>query len=245
MSNTSATGTTPGNKLLAALPARVFDKLSSQLKTVDLEKNEVLWDMDEVRDVVYFPIDAMICLLYEAEDGTSVEVGMTGRLGMVGVVTFLGDARMAKKAVVQQAGKAYMIAAGIITEQLKKLPAFKEVCMAYTQALLAQISQSAICNRLHPVDKQLCKYLLICRDNIGSKKFSITQAQIADTLGVRRETVSAAARRLRGRGLIDYRRGEITIKDRVALEDNACECYGEVKQQYNRILKGYTAEHGK
>lgn len=145
------------NLLLAALPENVFDTIEPSLKLVDLKLDEVLWEMDEKRKHVYFPTSAMICLLYETEDGESIEVGMTGRQGLVGVVTFIGDARMAKRAVVMNPGQAYVMKAKDVEKYFEEIPDFQEICMLYTQTLLAQISQNVICNRLHSIDQQLCR----------------------------------------------------------------------------------------
>ncbi|HEX3100932.1 MAG TPA: Crp/Fnr family transcriptional regulator, partial [Pyrinomonadaceae bacterium] len=195
------------NQLLAALPKSEFDKIEPSLELIDLGMDEVLWEMDEKRKHIYFPTTAMICLFYEAEDGTSIEVGMTGRQGMVGVVTFIGDARMAKRAVVQNPGQAYVLKADDVQKFFQEIPDFQDICMCYTQTLIAQISQSAICNRLHTIEQQICRYLLVNSDNLDSTTFKMTHARIATVLGVRRESVSVSARLLQDRGLIKYGAG--------------------------------------
>ncbi len=230
------------NQLLAALPKNEFQKIESSLKLVDLEMDEVLWEMDEKRKQIYFPTTAMICLLYEAEDGTSIEVGMAGRQGMVGVVTFIGDARMAKRAVVQSPGQAYIMKADDVQKYFEEIPDFQDICMCYTQTLIAQISQSAICNRLHSIEQQICRYLLITSDNLQSTTFKMTHARIADVLGVRRESVSVSARLLKGRGLIAYGDGNMELLDRDGLLVAVCECYEAVTEQYDRILGKYIAQ---
>lgn len=231
------------NDLLAALPKDELESIFSLLRLVDLEMDEVLWEMEERRKYIYFPTTAMICLLYETEDGVSVEVGMTGRKGMVGVVTFVGDSRMAKRAVVQRAGQAYRMKAADVEAQFESSPAFQDICMSYTQTLIAQISQSAICNRLHSLEQQICRYLLVSHDNLQTRTFQMTHAQIAAVLGVRRESVSLAARRLKDHGVIDYSRGEMTIANKRYLLSTACECYSVVKEQYDRILGKYISGH--
>ena len=231
------------NKLLAALPAAEFKKIRPLLKEVDLELDEVLWEMDEKRKFVYFPTTAMICLLYVSDEGVSIEVGMTGRQGMVGVVTFIGDSQMAKRAVVQREGKAFRIKAEDVEEEFANCPDFQEICMCYTQTLIAQISQNAICNRLHSVEQQLCRYLLVNYDNLQTKTFSMTHEQISNVFGVRRESVSLAAAGLKDRGLIEYSRGTLTILDRPGLLKAACECYEAVRDQYDRILSKYIKTH--
>jgi len=231
------------NKLLEALPQAEFDKIAPSLECVDLEKGEVLWEMEEKRRSLYFPTNAMICLLYETEDGASIQVGMTGRRGMVGIVTFMGDAIMAKRAVVQIAGGAYMMKAKDVERHFAASEPFKDICLSYTQALIAQISQSAVCNQLHSIEQQLIRYLLVNADNRRSNKFEITHAAIAEALGVRRESVSVAARQLKDRGLIDYGRGKIELCDRKGLVATGCECFQVERDQYKRILSRYIDEH--
>ncbi len=243
MENTVPEDNALENQLLAALPAKEFKKIEPLLKLVDLELNDVLWEMDEKREFVYFPTTAMICLLYESEEGVSIEVGMTGRQGMVGVVTFIGDSRMAKRAVVQREGQAYRMKASDVEKQFADCPDFHDICLAYTQTLIAQISQSAICNRLHSVEQQICKYLLVNQDNLQTKTFSMTHEQISNVLGVRRESVSVSAAQLKDIGAIDYARGQLTILDRRLLKTSACECYAVVKEQYDRILSKYIKQH--
>lgn len=233
------------NELLEALPNAELEKIWPLLELVDLEMDEALWEMEEKRNYVYFPTTAMICLLYETEDGVSIEVGMTGRKGMVGIVTFVGDARMAKRAVVQRAGQAFRMKAADVEKQFESTPAFQDICMSYTQTLIAQISQSAICNRLHSLEQQICRYLLVSQDNLQTKTFQMTHAQIASVLGVRRESISLAARQLKDRGVIDYSRGKMTILNKRDMLNAACECYMVVKEQYDRILGKYISGHGK
>jgi len=211
---------------------------------VDLGQDEVLWEMDEKREYIYFPTTAMICLLYDSEEGVSIEVGMTGRQGMVGIVTFIGDSRMAKRAVVQREGQAYRMKAVDVEDEFERCPDFHDVCLCYTQTLIAQISQSAICNRLHSVEQQICKYLLVTYDNLQTETFDMTHEQISNVLGVRRESVSVAAGQLRDNGLIKYTRGKLTMLDRKGLMGSACECYEVVKDQYDRILSKYIKTHG-
>lgn len=231
------------NNLLAAIPKSEFDQIEPKLELVDLEMDDVLWEMEEKREYVYFPTTAMICLLYESEDGQSVEVGMTGSEGMVGVVAFVGDARMAKRAVVQCAGKAYRMKAKDAEAEFDRKSSFQDICLCYTQTLIAQISQSAICNRLHTVPEQLCRYLLVNHDNLRTKTLQMTHEQISNVLGVRRESISAAASELRSAGLIQTSRGKIKLVDLKGLERATCECYGVVREQYDRILSKYLKTH--
>lgn len=224
------------NLLLTVLPRKAFDKMESSLKLIDLKLHEVLWEMDEERKHVYFPTTAMICLLYETEDGDSIEVGMTGRLGMVGVVTFIGDAKMAKRAVVINPGQAYVMKAEDVEKYFEEIPDFQEICMLYTQTLLAQISQNVICNRLHTIEQQLCRFLLVINDNLQTTSIHITHGRISNVLGVRRESISAAAAQLQDKGFIKYSRGKIELLDRKGMLAFTCECYEVVKDQYERIL---------
>jgi len=231
------------NLLLAALPKNVFDKIEPSLKLVDLKLDEVLWEMDEKRRHIYFPTTAMICLLYETEDGESIEVGMTGRQGLVGVVTFIGDARMAKRAVVMNPGQAYVMKAKDVEKYFEEISDFQEICMLYTQTLLAQISQNVICNRLHSIEQQLCRFLLIISDNLQTTTIHMTHDRISNVLGVRRESVSTAAAQLQDEGLIKYAHGKIELLDRKGLLAVACECYEVVRDQYERILEKYISQH--
>lgn len=231
------------NLLLAALPENIFDKIEPSLKLVDLKLDEVLWEMNEKRKHIYFPTSAMICLLYETEDGESIEVGMTGRQGLVGVVTFIGDARMAKRAVVMNPGQAYVMQAKDVEQYFEEISGFQEICMLYTQTLLAQISQNVICNRLHSIEQQLCRFLLIISENLQTTTIHMTHSRISSVLGVRRESVSAAAAQLQDNGFIKYTRGKIELLDRKGLLGAACECYEVVKDQYERILGKYISQH--
>lgn len=231
------------NVLLEALPLIHFNQIFPLLTLVDLEMDAVLWEMDQKREFVYFPTTAMICLLYDTEDGTSIEVGMTGRQGMVGVVTFVGDGRMAKRAVVQNGGQAFSMSAKDAEEYFEIVADFREICMCYTQTLIAQISQSAICNRLHSIEQQIARYLLVLNDNLRANRFRMTHERISGVLGVRRESVSIAAHQLMDRDLIKYGGGNMEIIDRKGLMRAACECYEVVNQQYERILKEYISTH--
>ena len=229
--------------MLSALPEAEFDSIYPALELVDLEVGDILWESEEVREHVYFPTTALICLLYESDEGVSVEVGIAGRQGLLGVATFMGEARMAKRAVVQSAGQAYRMRAKDVKEEFSECGDFQDICMAYTQTLIAQISQTAICNQLHSVEQRFCRYLLINHDHLQSNTVLMTHDQISNVLGVRRESVSMAAAAIRDGGLIEYSRGKITLIDRKGLEKTVCECYGVVKEQYERILTKYIKNH--
>ncbi len=231
------------NLLLSALPESEFQTILPALELVDLEVGDVLWESEETRHYIYFPTTALVCLLYESDEGISVEVGIAGRQGLLGVATFMSEARMPKRAVVQVAGQAYRMKADAVQAEFSHCGDFQDVCMAYTQMLIAQISQSAICNQLHSVEQRFCRYLLINHDHHQSEKFLMTHDQISNVLGVRRESVTLAAAALRDQGLIEYSRGKITLLDRKSMERAVCECYGVVKEQYDRILEKYLTTH--
>lgn len=231
------------NLLLAAMPPAELAKIRPILELVNLKHDDVLWEADEKRKYVYFPTTAIICLLYESDEGDSIEVGMTGRKGMVGVVTFMGDSRMAKRAIVHHAGKAYRMRAKDVEDQFDLCSYFHDICLCYTQTLLAQLSQNAICNRLHSVEQQVCRYLLNNHDDLQTDTFLMTHEQISNVLGVRRESVSVATASLRDGGWIKAQRGKITLLDRKRLEARACECFGVVQEQYDRILGDYAAKN--
>ena len=231
------------NLLLSALPESEFQSILPSLELVELEAGDVLWEAEEIRRYVYFPTTALVCLLYESNEGVSVEVGIAGRQALLGVATFMAEAQMAKRAVVQIAGQAYRMSAKAVKEEFSHCGDFQDVCMAYTQMLIAQISQSAICNQLHSVEERLSRYLLINDDHQQSNTFLLTHDQISNVLGVRRESVSLAASSLRDAGLIKYVRGKITLLDRKGLEGAVCECYSVVKEQYDRIIDNYLKSH--
>lgn len=231
------------NQLLAALPQNEFDEITSSLKLIDLERDQILWEMDEKRNHIYFPTTVMICMLYDTEDGDSIEVGMTGRQGMVGIVTFVGDARMAKRAVVMNPGQAYVMKAKDAEKYFEELPCFQEICLCYTQTLIVQLSQGIICNRLHSIEQQLCRYLLIYNEILQSTVIHLTQARISNVLGVRRESISAAAAQLQAKGLIKYAHGKIELLDLKGLLAATCECYEVVKEQNERILGKYFSRY--
>jgi CRP-like cAMP-binding protein len=236
MSKTELADNALQNELLKLLPETEFKKIRPLLEEVDLKLDEVLWEMEEQRKYVYFPTTALICMLYDTDEGMSIEVGMTGKKGMVGVVTFIGDCRMSKRAVVEYAGQAYRAKAQDVEQLFAHSQVFQKMCLSYTQALIAHVSQNVICNRLHTVQQQLCRYLLVWQDNLTTDTFPMTHEQISKVLGVRRESVTFSASQLRDKGFISYMRGEITIIDRKALLAEACECYEAVNQQYERIF---------
>lgn len=232
------------NQLLAALPASEYEKIRPALERVTLERGQVLWEAEELNQHIYFPTTAMICMLYETESGQSIEVGMIGRQGLVGIATFMGDADLLHRVVVERAGDAYRMTGKAAMEEFSESGDFQDILMCYTQSLITQISQTAVCNQLHSVDQQLCRWLLMNHDHQMTTTFLMTHDQIAKLLGVRRESVSLAASQLQDRGLILCTRGKIEMVDRSRIEATSCECYRIVKAQYDRMLSKYIKAHG-
>lgn len=231
------------NFLLSALPEGEFQSILPALELVDLEVGDVLWESEEKRRYVYFPTTALICRLYESGEGISVEIGIAGRRGMLGVATFMSETLMPHRTVVQVAGQAYRMKADAVKSEFSECGDFQDICMAYTQTLLTQIAQTAICNKLHNIEQQFCRYILMNDDHQSSDTFLMTHEQISNVLGVRRESVSLAAAALRDQGLIKYSRGKITLLDRPGMERTVCECYAVVKDQYDRVMTKYLTSH--
>ena len=231
------------NALLAALPSNEYEKIRTALEAVSLSQGEALWEVEELRQYLYFPTTAMIALLHETEGGASTGIGIVGRDGVVGLEVFMEEAKAAERAVVQQEGVAYRMRSKDVKSEFGECGDFQEILLCYTQVMLAQVTQTAICNRLHSVEQQLCRWLLTnCHDQ-KTNTFSMTHDQISTFLGVRRETVSLAAAELQNRGIIEYSRGKITILDQKALEAAACKCYGEVKERFDQLMSKYESLH--
>ncbi len=224
------------NHLLAALPVEDYQRLLRHLEPVDLPLGKVIYEAAQHMEYLYFPTTSMVSLLNTLEDGMTAEVGLTGNDGVVGIALFLGGDTTPNQAVVQIAGKAVRLRASIVQGEFKRGEAFQQVLLRFTQALITQISQTAICNRLHSVEQRFCRWLLLCQDRIKTEELKMTQELIANMLGGRRESVTVTAGRLQDAGLIRYVRGHITILDRPGLEATVCECYGVVKTEYERIL---------
>ena len=224
------------NELLAALPKEEYERLQPHLEHLSITLGEVIYESGGVIDYVYLPTDSIISLLYEMENGSTAEIGVVGREGVVGIALFMGGETTPNRAVVQSAGNAFKVKANVLQAEFAKGDVFQHRLLRYTQALITQISQTAVCNRLHSVDQQLCRWLLLCRDRVESDTLVMTHDLIANMLGVRREGITMAARRLQDRGLISYVRGVITILDRPGLEKAVCECYQVVKTEYDRLL---------
>jgi CRP-like cAMP-binding protein len=224
------------NRLLAALPAEEYQRLLPQMQPVTFTLGQVVYEFGGQLEFVYFPTSSIVSLLYTMENGTSAEMGLTGNDGVVGIALFMGGGTMPNRAVVQSAGDALRMSASVLHTEFVRGGAFQRLLLRYTQALITQISQTAVCNRLHSVEQQLCRWLLLSHDRINTDELIMTQELIADMLGVRREGVTLAAGRLQDGGAIKYVRGRIKIIDRKKLEDTVCECYQVVKTEFDRLL---------
>lgn len=225
-----------GNHLLAALPALDQERLSKQLVRVPLKLGQVLYESGDQLRQVYFPADSIVSLLYVLENGSSAEIALVGNDGVLGIALFMGGISMSNRAVVQSAGMAYTLKAELIKEEFQNNPALQRLLLRYTQALITQMAQTAVCNRHHSVDQQLCRLLLLSLDRLSSNELTMTHDLIANMLGVRREGVTEAAGRLKSRGVITYQRGVITVLDRPKLAALCCECYAVVKRETDRLL---------
>jgi CRP-like cAMP-binding protein len=224
------------NHLLAALPAADLERLQSGLTLVPLRLGEVMYEPGSQLRHLYFPTTAIVSLLYIMADGASAEIAVVGNDGVLGIALFMGGETTPSRAVVQSAGHAYQLAGDVLKDEFNRGGALQHVLLRYTQALLTQMGQTAVCNRHHSLDQQLCRWLLVSLDRVSGNKLFMTQELIANMLGVRREGVTEAAGRLQAAGLIQYSRGQIIVTDRAGLEARACECYGVVKKESDRLL---------
>jgi CRP-like cAMP-binding protein len=225
-----------GNHLLGALPAHEWQALTPYLEIVQLRTGQLLSDSGQRIQHVYFPTTAVISLLHTMENGGSVEIAAVGCEGMTGVPILTGGDTMPARVQVQCPGVAYRMSASVLREQFGRSDFLRRLMLLYMQALLTQVAQTAACNRHHSLSQQLCRWLLIEIDRTPSDQLQVTQQMIADMLGVRREGVTEAAGKLHDAGLIQHRRGCITVLDREGLEARACECYGIVKREFERML---------
>jgi len=206
------------------------------MELVSLPLGEALYESGDRLNYVYFPTNAIVSLLYELEDGASAEIAVVGNEGVVGIALFMGGDTMPNRAVVQSAGQGFRLAGYLLKQEFNRAGALQHLLLRYTLALLTQMAQTAVCNRHHTVDKQLCRWLLLSLDRLPTNELSMTQELIANMLGVRREGVTEAAGHLQKAGLIHYHRGHIAILDRPGLEARVCECYGVVRQEFTRLL---------
>lgn len=227
------------NHLLAALPAAEFGHIAPNLERISLPLGKVLYESGDKMTHIYFPTTVIISLLYIMEDGATAEIGIAGNNGLVGIALFMGGETTSSRAVVQSAGEAVRMRAGDLKNEFALGGVFQNILLRYTQSFMTQVSQTAVCNRLHSVEQQLCRWLLINHDQLESNKLVMTHDLIANMLGVRREGVSIAAGHLQQKGLIKYVRGTITMLDRERLEAAVCECYKVVMDEYDRLLGEY------
>ena len=224
------------NHLLAALPAADLIRLAPQLEPVPLPLGAVIYESGGEQGHVYFPTSGIVSLLYVMNDGAAAEIAVVGNEGIVGIALFMGGETTPSRAIVQSAGYAYRLGASVLKDEFQRGGALQHRLLRYTQALITQMSQTAVCNRHHSVDQQLCRWLLLSLDRLPSNKLEMTQELISNMLGVRREGVTEAAGKLQAAGLITYARGHITVLDRPALEAHVCECYAVVKRESDRLL---------
>jgi len=229
------------NQLLAVLPDAIWARWLPQLEFVDMPLGGVLYQPGRPLGHVYFPTSSIVSLLYVMEDGASSEIALVGREGLVGVSVFLGGETTTQHAIVQSAGQAYRLRGRFLLREFESVGPVLHLLLRYTQALIAQMAQTAACNRHHTLDQQLCHWLLMSLDRLPSNELVMTQELIANMLGVRREGVTEAAGRLHEAGLIRYHRGHITVLDRAGLERRTCECYAALRKEYQRLLPATTA----
>jgi CRP-like cAMP-binding protein len=229
------------NRLLAALPPDERARWLPELEPVEMPLGQVLYESGGAMTHVYFPTTAIVSLLYVMEDGASAEIAVVGNEGIVGVSLFMGGETTPSRSVVQSAGEGFRMRGQALKEEFHRSGAVLHLLLRYTQALITQMAQTAVCNRHHSLDQQLCRWLLLSLDRRHGPELAMTQELIANMLGVRREGVTEAAGALQRDGLIRYRRGHITVLDRAALERRTCECYAVVRKEYDRLLPALTA----
>ncbi len=224
------------NHLLAALPKAEFQRWLPQFEVVSLTLGEVLYESGSALSHVYFPTTAIVSLLYVMQNGASAEIAVVGNEGLVGISLFMGGESTPSRAVVQSAGHGWRLPAQAMKDEFNRGGPVLHLLLRYTQALITQMSQTAVCNRHHSLDQQLCRWLLLSLDRLKGNQLVMTQELIANMLGVRREGVTEGALKLQQAGLIRYARGKIIVLDRAGLEARTCECYAVVKKEYERLL---------
>ncbi|WP_445937631.1 Crp/Fnr family transcriptional regulator, partial [Pseudomonas sp.] len=233
------------NHLLATLPAEVLERLLPHLELVDMPLGMVLYESGDTLRHVYFPTDSIVSLLYVMESGASAEISVVGNDGVIGVALFMGGESTTSRAIVQSAGSAYRVLGKRFKEEFNRHSEMLHLMLRYSQALITQMAQTAVCNRHHSIDQQLCRWLLLSLDRLSGSQLAMTQELIANMLGVRREGVTEAAGKLHRQGVIDYSRGLITVLDRKKLEGLSCECYAVVKHETDRLLPFKVAQPDK
>jgi CRP-like cAMP-binding protein len=224
------------NHLLAALGADEYDRLFPHLELVSMPLGESLYESGELLRHVYFPTTSIVSLLYVMQDGASAEIAVVGNEGILGISLFMGGETTPSRAIVQSAGFGYRLKARHLKDEFHRAGPVMYLLLRYTQALITQMAQTAVCNRHHSIEQQLCRWLLLSLDRLSTYELSMTQELIANMLGVRREGVTEAAGNLQRDGIIRYSRGRITVLDRMRLEQNVCECYAVVKVEFDRLL---------
>ena len=231
-----------GNHLLASLPDAELARWLPMLKPVNLPLGEVLYEPGKTLANVFFPTTAIVSLLYVMENGASAEIAVVGHEGIVGIALFMGGGSTPSRAVVQSAGRGFRLSASAMKDEFDRAGPVMHLLLRYTQALITQMAQTAVCNRHHSLDQQLCRWLLLSLDRLKGSELLMTQDLIANMLGVRREGVTESALKLQAAGLIQYARGRINVLDRPGLEKRTCECYAVVKQEYERLLPAKLAQ---
>lgn len=224
------------NHLLAVLPEAEWARLTPQLVPVDLPLGQVIYESGDRLEHVYFPTTSIISLLYVMENGASAEIAIVGNEGIVGIALFMGGETTPSRAIVQSAGRAYRLSSVAMKEEFNRAGPMQRLLLRYTQALITQMAQTAVCNRHHSIEQQLCRWLLLSMDRLPTNELRMTQELIANMLGVRRSGVTEAALKLQNAGLIRYRHGHIEVLDRPGLEQRVCECYAVVKRECDRLL---------
>lgn len=224
------------NHLLEALPSDVRTRLKPYMRSIKLVLGDVLYEAGTTMHHVVFPVDAIVSLLYVMENGSSAEISVVGNEGLVGIALFMGGESTSSRAIVQSAGWGYQLPAKIVKDEFHRHSEMMILFLRYTQSLITQMSQTAVCNRHHNINQQLCRWLLLSMDRLSGEKLIMTQELIANMLGVRREGVTEAAGKLQAQGVISYHRGTITVLDRPKLEQLSCECYQTVKTESDRLL---------
>jgi CRP-like cAMP-binding protein len=234
--NMPSSGDPRRNRLLAELHGADWGRVSPHLEPVDMRLGQVICEPGGRLEHVYFPADCIVSLLYVTAEGDSAEIAVVGREGIVGVSLFMGGGTTPSRTLVQGAGKAFRLKANLMLREFRRGGAVMHLLLRYTQALITQMSQTAVCNRHHTLDQQLCRWLLLSLDCLESNELVMTQELIANMLGVRRQGVTEAAGRLHKTGIVEYQRGRIRVLDRAGLERRTCECYAVVKREYDRLL---------
>jgi CRP-like cAMP-binding protein len=224
------------NILLAALPAEDYSRISPLLELVELKLGDVIYESGEKMNYAYFPTTSIVSLLYIMENGSTAEIGVVGNDGIVGTSLFMGGETTTSRAIIQSAGALFRMLSDDLKTEFARGGKFQELLLRYTQALMTQISQTAVCNRLHSIEQQLCRWLLLSHDRLNSDTLIMTHDLISNMLGVRREGITLAAQKLAAKKLITNDRGTMTVIDRPRLEKAACECYSVVNREYSRLF---------